>query len=96
MTLAPDFQEDDYSETYLHYVDERQQADAEGRDPEEVEFIPSSGDGDGLEDEATNPLDAEAETPKNEDHEDSGGPICKAYFVVFVFVFFIVLYLSFH
>jgi len=35
-------------------VKERQQAEAEGEDPEEVEFIPPSGEGD--EDEETTPL----------------------------------------
>jgi len=66
VTLAQDFEEDDCFETFLHYVDEHQwaragaEAEAEGQDREEVEFIPPSGEGDGLEGEATNPLDAEA------------------------------------
>jgi len=74
VTLAQDFQEDDYFEAYLNYVNKCQQAEAEGRDPEDVEFIPPSGEGDGLEDGATNPLDAEAKTLEDEDREDSGGP----------------------
>ena len=74
MTLAQEFQEDAYSEAYLHYVDTRQQAEAEGRDLEEVEFIPPSGKGDGLGDETTNPMDAEAGTPEDEGREDSGEP----------------------
>ena len=72
MTLAQAFHEDSYFEAYLHYVDERQQAEAKGRDPEEVEFISLSDKGDGPEDEATNPLDVEAETPEEEDREDGG------------------------
>ena len=40
VTLAQEFQEDSYFEAYLRYVDERQWAEDEGRDPEEVEFIP--------------------------------------------------------
>jgi len=42
-----------------------------------LEFLPPSGEGDGPEDEATNSLDAEAETPEDEGREDSGGPISK-------------------
>ncbi|KAJ8420401.1 hypothetical protein Cgig2_028073 [Carnegiea gigantea] len=63
-----------YFEAYLDYVDERQQDEVEGRDPEEVEFIPPSGESGGPGDEATNPLDAEVGTPKDEGHEDSRGP----------------------
>ena len=53
-------------------MDERQRAEVEGQDPEEIEFISPSSDGDMLEDEATNPLDVEAETPEEEDREDGG------------------------
>ncbi|KAJ8435828.1 hypothetical protein Cgig2_017123 [Carnegiea gigantea] len=74
VTLAQEFQEDAYIEAYLHYIDERRQADAEGQDLEEVKFIPPSGKGDGPGDEATNPLDAEAGTPEDEGREDSGEP----------------------
>ena len=45
-TLAPDFEEDNYFEAYIHYVEECQRDEAEGRDPEVVEFIPPSGKGD--------------------------------------------------
>jgi len=69
-TLVPDFQEDSYFEAYIHYVEECQRADAEGRDPEEVEFIPHSGEGD--EDKGTIPLDGEAGTPDKEGHGDEG------------------------
>ncbi|KAJ8441092.1 hypothetical protein Cgig2_000353 [Carnegiea gigantea] len=46
-TLGYLCKEDSYFEAYLHYVDECQWAEEEGRDPEEVEFIPPSGEGDG-------------------------------------------------
>jgi len=39
-----------------------------------VEFIPSFAEGTGPEDETTNPLDAEVETPEDKDRQDSGGP----------------------
>ena len=39
-----------------------------------MEFIPLSGESDGPGDEATNPFNAEAGTPEDEDREDSGGP----------------------
>jgi len=74
VTLAQEFQEDSYFEAYLHYVDERQRAVDEGRDPEEVEFIPPSVEGEDAGDEATNPLDAEAGASGEEGHEDSGEP----------------------
>ena len=45
MTLANEFQDDSYFEAYLHCVDERQRAAIEGRDPKEVEFIPSLTEG---------------------------------------------------
>ena len=66
VTLAQEFQEDSYFEAYLHYVDERQQAEAEGQNPEEVEIVPPSSEGDGPGDEATKPSDADAETPEDE------------------------------
>ncbi|KAJ8431148.1 hypothetical protein Cgig2_026745 [Carnegiea gigantea] len=69
-----EFQEDSYFEAYLHYVDERQWAEDKGRDPEEVEFIPPSGEGEVAGDEAANPLDADAEASEEEGHEDSGEP----------------------
>ena len=74
MTLAQEFQEDSYFKAYLHYVDEYQWAEDEGRDPEEVEFISPSGEGDGAGDAATNPLDSDAGTPEDEGREDSGEP----------------------
>ena len=52
-------------------MDERHQAKAEGRDPQEIEFIPPSGEGNTLEDGATNPLDTDAGTPEDEGCEDS-------------------------
>ncbi|KAJ8448734.1 LOW QUALITY PROTEIN: hypothetical protein Cgig2_011355 [Carnegiea gigantea] len=55
LTLADEFQDDNYFETYLHYVDERERATAKGRDPEEVEFIPLSTEHEIARDEATNP-----------------------------------------
>jgi len=78
VTLAQEFQEDSYFEAYLHYVDERQQAEAEGQNPEEVEIVPPSSEGDGPGDEATNPLDADAETPEDEVTRTLESPICKA------------------
>ncbi|KAJ8438015.1 LOW QUALITY PROTEIN: hypothetical protein Cgig2_029996 [Carnegiea gigantea] len=76
VTLAQEFQEDSYFEAYLHYIDERQRAEDEGRDPEEVQFIPpfGEGEGEGAGDEATNPLDAEPGASEEEGHEDSGEP----------------------
>ncbi|KAJ8426754.1 hypothetical protein Cgig2_029423 [Carnegiea gigantea] len=74
MTLAQEFKEDSHFEAYLHYVDERQQAADEGRDPEKVEFIPPSAEGEDAGDEATNPLDAKAGASELEGHEDSGEP----------------------
>ncbi|KAJ8427748.1 hypothetical protein Cgig2_008552 [Carnegiea gigantea] len=59
--------------TSTTYVDERQRAEDEGRGPEEVEFIPPSGEGEGAQDEATNPLDADGGASEEEGHEDSGG-----------------------
>ena len=39
LTLAGEFLDDRYYEAYLRFVDEREQAAAEGRNPDEVEFI---------------------------------------------------------
>jgi len=64
MTLASDFQEDNYCEAYLPYVQERQWAGVEGSDPEEVEFIPPSSERD--EDDGTTPLDSEGGTLDDE------------------------------
>ncbi|KAJ8442187.1 hypothetical protein Cgig2_005127 [Carnegiea gigantea] len=55
---------------YLH----KAWADAERRDPEEVEFIPPSSEGEAAGDEATNPLEAEAGASEEEEHEDGGEP----------------------
>ncbi|KAJ8430670.1 hypothetical protein Cgig2_033826 [Carnegiea gigantea] len=71
---APRPSEDSYFEAYLYYVDKRQRAVDEGRDPEEVEFIPPSTKGKDAGDEATNPLDVEAEASEEEGREDSGEP----------------------
>ncbi|KAJ8432914.1 hypothetical protein Cgig2_004588 [Carnegiea gigantea] len=46
----------------------------EGRDPEEVEFIPPSYEGKAAEDEATNPLEVEAGASEEEGCEDRGEP----------------------
>ena len=46
----------------------------EGRDPEEVEFITPSSEGRVVDDEATNPLEAEAGASEEEEHEDGGEP----------------------
>ena len=76
LTLADEFEDDRYFEAYLSFVDEREQTAAEGRDPEEVVFIPPSSEGEATEDEAINPLEAEAEAGAfaEEEHEDGGEP----------------------
>ena len=74
ITLAPDFREDNHFEAYIHYMEERQRAEAEGWDPEEVEFISPSSEGDDLEDGGTTPLDGEEGTPDDEDRGDGGEP----------------------
>ena len=74
LTLAGEFSDDRYFETYLGFVDEYKWAAAKGRDPEEVEFIPPSSEGEVSEDEATNPLEAEAGASEEEGHEDDGEP----------------------
>jgi len=77
-TLTPDFQEDNYFLAYIHYIEERQRAEAEGRDPEEVECIPPSGEGD--EDEGTTPLDGEEGTPDDEGPGDERSLICNLFY----------------
>ncbi|KAJ8429329.1 hypothetical protein Cgig2_026559 [Carnegiea gigantea] len=72
LTFASEFQDDCYFEAYLHFVDERERATAEGRDPEEVKFIPPSSEGEVARDEATNPLEPEAGASEEEEHEDGG------------------------
>lgn len=57
LTLAGEFSDDRYFEAYLKFVDERERAVVEGRDSEEVEFIPPS-EGEAAADEATHPLEA--------------------------------------
>jgi len=55
-------------------VDEREQVAVEGRDPEEVEFIPPSSESEAVQDEATNPLEAEAGASEEEGHEGGEEP----------------------
>ena len=74
MTLANEFQDDRYFEAYLHYMDECQWAAIEDRDPEQVELIPPSVEGEDAGDEATKPLEAEAEASKEKEHEVGGEP----------------------
>ncbi|KAJ8451405.1 hypothetical protein Cgig2_017796 [Carnegiea gigantea] len=69
-----EFLDDRYYEPYLRFVDEREQAVVEGRDLEEVEFISPSSEGDAAEDEATNPLEAEAGAFEEEGRDDGGEP----------------------
>ena len=74
LTLAGEFSDDRYFEAYLHFVDERERAAGEGRDPEEVEFIPPSSEGEAAEDETTNPLEAKAGASEEEEREDGEEP----------------------
>ena len=74
LTFAGEFSDDRYYEAYLRFVDEREQAAAEGRDPEDMEFIPPSSEGEAVEDKAANPLEAEAGASKEEGREDDGDP----------------------
>ena len=74
LTLAGEFSDDRYFEAYLRFVDEREQAAGERHDPEEVEFIPASSEGEAAEDEATNPLEVEADASDEEGSEDGGEP----------------------
>jgi len=78
VTLAPDFQEDNYFEAYIRYVKERRWAEAEGQDPEKVEYIPPSSEGD--EDEGTTPLEGKAGTPDNEGPGTGGRARCVTSF----------------
>ena len=55
-------------------MDECEQATAKGRDPKEVEFFPPSSEGEAIEDEATNPLEAKAGASEEEGLEDGGEP----------------------
>ena len=74
LTLAGEFKDDRYFEAYLRFVDEHEQAAVEGRDLEQVEFIPPWSEGGAAEDEATNPLEAETGASQDEEHEDGGDP----------------------
>ena len=74
LTLAGEFADDRYFEASLHSVDEGERAAVDGRDPEQVEFIPPSSEGEAAEDDATNPLEAEAAASKEEEREDDGEP----------------------
>ena len=56
LTPAGEFHDDRYFEAYLKYVDERERAIAEGRDPDEVEFVTPS-EGEATADEPTHPLE---------------------------------------
>jgi len=73
LTLIGKFQDDRYFEAYLRFVDECEQAAVEGHDPKEMEFVPPS-EGEVAEDEATNPLEAEASASEKEGREDGGDP----------------------
>ena len=72
LTLAGKFEDNRYFEAYLRFVDKREQAAAEGRDLEEVEFIPPSFEGEAARDEGINPLEAEAGASEEEEHKDGG------------------------
>ena len=72
LTLAGDFGDDRYYEAYLKYVDERERAVAEGRDPNEVEFVPPSEAE--AADETTHPLEVAGlfeEEPADENDPDA-------------------------
>lgn len=77
MTLAPDaFSQEGYFEVYVKYVEERRQAQAEGRNLDLVAFNLPMTDEDDPSDEETMPLDSEDTTPNDEGdeattHEDS-------------------------
>ena len=55
-------------------MDELEQVATKGRDPEEVEFIPPSSEGEAAGDEATNPLEAETSASEEEGREGGGEP----------------------
>jgi len=74
LTLVFEFLDERYYEAYLRFVDECEQATAKGRDPKEVEFFPPSSEGEAIEDEATNPLEAKAGASEEEGLEDGGEP----------------------
>jgi len=67
MTLAPDaFCQDGYFEAYAKYIEDHRQAQAEGHNPELVDFNPPTIDEDGPGDEETMPLESVAATPNGE------------------------------
>ena len=55
-------------------MDKHEWATAEGHDPEEVEFIPPSSEGEVARDKATNPLEPEVGASEEEEYEDGGEP----------------------
>ena len=68
MTLAPNaFSQEGYFKAYVKYVQHPHQA--QGQDPELVDFNPPITDEDGQGDEETTPLDGETETPDDEGNE---------------------------
>lgn len=73
LTLAGEFHDDRYFEAYLKYVDERERAIAEGRDPDEVEFVAPS-EGEATADEPTHPLEVAGlsdEEPADDNEPDA-------------------------
>ena len=73
LTLAGEFDDDRYFEAYLKYVDERERAVAEGRDPDEVEFVAPS-EGEVTADETTHPLEVAGlseEEPADDNEPDA-------------------------
>ena len=71
LTLTGEFDDDRYFEAYLKYVDERERAVAEGRDPDEVKFVAPS-EGEATADETTHPL--EVTGPSEEEPADDNEP----------------------
>ena len=70
VTLVPNaFIQEDYFEAYVKYVEDRRRAQAEGRDPELVDFNPPVTDEDSLANKETTPLDGEAATLDDEGDE---------------------------
>ena len=73
LTLAGEFHDDRYFEAYLKYVDDRERAIAEGRDPDEVEFVAPS-EGEATADEPTHPLEVAGlsdEEPADDNEPDA-------------------------
>ena len=67
MTLAPQaFRIEGHFEAYVKFVKDHRRAEAEGQDPELVEFNPRTAVEEGLGDEETTPLDSEAAAPDEE------------------------------